>query len=85
MKAVSGSQALNGYFNFFFSGLFSSKTLICMAVNVAFVAFAFDLHDIFPFNGMWMQTESLGPFDLGLSSSRKVINGDNTSINGIVR
>ncbi|KAB2052002.1 hypothetical protein ES319_A12G090300v1 [Gossypium barbadense] len=30
-------------------------------------------------------TESLGPFDLGLSSSRKVINGDNTSINGIVR
>lgn len=30
-------------------------------------------------------TESLGPFDLGLSSSRKVINGDNTSTNGIVR
>ncbi|KAF5727681.1 TSL-kinase interacting protein 1-like isoform X1 [Tripterygium wilfordii] len=29
-------------------------------------------------------TESLGPFDLGLSSSRKIISGDNLSIGGII-
>ncbi|GKU95176.1 hypothetical protein SLEP1_g8569 [Rubroshorea leprosula] len=29
-------------------------------------------------------TESLGPFDLGLSSSRRIIAGENTSISGVV-
>jgi hypothetical protein len=31
-----------------------------------------------------MQTDSLGPFDLGLSSSRKIINGDSLSVGRII-
>lgn len=32
----------------------------------------------------WLQTESLGPFDLGLSSSRKISSADNISIGGVI-
>ena len=80
MKAAWGSQASNGYFNllsnFIFFSLFSSKTLIL----TTFCLFIY----IFFSSECWLQADSLGPFDLGLSSSRKIISGENISTSGIV-